>query len=646
MLWLPVAAPSAGAAPGDASASAVLTDFTATPTATGIAVVVDTSLGVVSAPPDSTSSLTDQTITGDFGPDIGIVDVVRVGALKTTSSSDSTGAAATSVLTTISFPTPAGLLVIDTVGSAVSCPDGGTPTAEVTQPALITLDGVPQAPLDPTAPTTIPVPLPPEMGTFDLTLTANQTTATAAGASATGLVLTLQEDLTGFIVAGGTATFGAASCETPLPTITSLTPTRGPQFSGTTVTVTGTGFVPGQTTVNIGGQQVPANVNTPTELTFFTPGGLPPGVVPVSVTTPAGTTGTLDFTVNPPLTTSGTITLAETGAPLQRVCLVYSPVANPGQNTYQGTNGNGTWSFTTDQPGPFNIGFYAPPVGSFDCGDAIDTTPVPAWYGNAAMTGTDPRTTPAPAGAAAVPAGSGGIAMCLGRTALPTDGCAQPTTELSGRVFGAGGAPLGAACIYIVGDPDTGVTGPILVNTDGTWSASGLPINTDFVVAFLPLFQGEFGPCADDGPPPAPPAGELQPAFYGNVWINFADETLFNDPRAWGVARGATIVRGSATGIDGCITNAPGDQLPRTSCAPPAPSTTETSAPTPSSSTSMPPTSAGPTPGGPTTAAPALANTGAPVTPTIGVAAGAVLLGLALLFAARRRRTTPSPRHD
>ncbi|MFT3809610.1 MAG: IPT/TIG domain-containing protein [Micropepsaceae bacterium] len=79
------------------------------------------------------------------------------------------------------------------------------------------------------------------------------------------------------------------------PTVTSITPAVGPVAGGTAVTITGTGFVPGDASVTIGGNVIPAasvTVNSATSLTFVTPPGAS-GAVNVSVTTSGGTSGTV-----------------------------------------------------------------------------------------------------------------------------------------------------------------------------------------------------------------------------------------------------------------------------------------------------------------------------------------------------------------
>ena len=75
------------------------------------------------------------------------------------------------------------------------------------------------------------------------------------------------------------------------PVLTGIQPAGGPAAGGTKVTLTGNGFVTGQTSVTIGGTVVPAanvTVNSVSQLTFNTPPG-GPGNATVTVTDPNGT---------------------------------------------------------------------------------------------------------------------------------------------------------------------------------------------------------------------------------------------------------------------------------------------------------------------------------------------------------------------
>jgi hypothetical protein len=69
------------------------------------------------------------------------------------------------------------------------------------------------------------------------------------------------------------------------PTITSVDPASGPQSGGTSVTITGTNYVVGSTTVTFGGVAATAVVvNSSTSITAVTPAGAAPGAVDVVVT--------------------------------------------------------------------------------------------------------------------------------------------------------------------------------------------------------------------------------------------------------------------------------------------------------------------------------------------------------------------------
>ena len=102
-------------------------------------------------------------------------------------------------------------------------------------------------------------------------------------------------------------TFTTPGCATPTPTptpttaaptATGATSAQGQTSADTVVTVTGSGFQPGQTTVTLGGTTIPASAVTvisPTKLTSR----MPPragGPVSVAVTTPSGRSRPLGFT--------------------------------------------------------------------------------------------------------------------------------------------------------------------------------------------------------------------------------------------------------------------------------------------------------------------------------------------------------------
>ncbi len=117
----------------------------------------------------------------------------------------------------------------------------------------------------------------------------NSTTLTVNSPSGTGTV-----DVT-VTTAGGTSATGASdkftyTAPTP-PTVTNVNPTSGPQAGGTPVTVTGTGFVSGSTTVDFGSNPgTSVSVTNSTTLTVNSPSGT--GTVDVTVTTAGGTSAT------------------------------------------------------------------------------------------------------------------------------------------------------------------------------------------------------------------------------------------------------------------------------------------------------------------------------------------------------------------
>jgi hypothetical protein len=113
---------------------------------------------------------------------------------------------------------------------------------------------------------------------------------------------------------GGTSSALPFRYDAVAPVVTGISPATGPTGGGTTVTVTGDGFVPGGTTVTIGGVVVPADqvtVVSPTTLTFVTPAGVA-GTVGIAVTTDGGRSTELPFRYTDGLTSGGVVT---TGGP-------------------------------------------------------------------------------------------------------------------------------------------------------------------------------------------------------------------------------------------------------------------------------------------------------------------------------------------
>jgi hypothetical protein len=325
---------------------------------------------------------------------------------------------------------------------------------------------------------------------------------------------------------------------------------------------------------------------------------------------------TITYPVPATTTTSGVLLDAITGVAIPNSCVVFSPAAFPGRTNYDSVGGDGTWSFTTAESGPFNLAFYTTVNG--DCSQPILPTPVPSWYINQPLSGTDEHVITPPPGATTVDAGTSGIVACLGATALPTAACAAPSVVLSGHVDTTGPVPLANVCVFVVDASGNGAEA--MTDAQGNWSVSGLPTGFNVVVIFVPFFSGTKGPCQGNGGgsgPPVPGPGQLQPVFYGNVWANLADPNFLNDPYTWGVPRGAVTLTTPTANVDACITTAAGTVVPRPSCSPAA-AVVAANAPTT-------PAAAAPS------ASPLLAFTGATFLPLVTIGSGLLVAGLALL---------------
>jgi len=322
---------------------------------------------------------------------------------------------------------------------------------------------------------------------------------------------------------------------------------------------------------------------------------------------------TITYPVPVMTTTSGVLRDAATGAAIPNSCVVFSPAAFPGQTNFTNVGGDGTWSFTTLESGPFNLAFYTTANG--DCSQPILPAPVPSWYINQPLKGTDEHVITPPKGATTVDAGTSGIVACLGATALPTAPCATPQVVLSGHVDTTGPVPLANVCVFVLDASGNGALA--MTDAQGNWSISGLPARFNVVVGFIPFFNGDGGPCQSNGPPPVPQAGQLQPVFYSNIWANLADPNLLNDAYTWAVAHGATVLSAPTANVDACITNAAGTVVPRPSCSPTAAVVAASGQTTPAAAAPS--------------ASPLLAFTGATFLPLVTFGSGLLLAGLALL---------------
>ncbi|WFE26787.1 IPT/TIG domain-containing protein [Solwaraspora sp. WMMD791] len=307
LLWtaggLAVTTTPAHAAPGDAQARGVVVDLSGE--VLGVPVVeADAVIGSATAPPGGgtdTETLIDITLPGAVGVTADGT-VLEVSATRGPISSFASSAVADVSLNILGV----NVLTASAVEAAVSCPYLGTPTAETTLTGLTVLGSaevlVPNGPsLDVSAAVTVPGLA---GASLDLSLSRIETVAADSAAAAT-IVLTaeLSGEILGVpvVIPVGTVIIAEATCERPAapapPTASSIDPDAGPQSGGQTVTITGSGFVPGGTDVTFDGVPATGVVVDPsgTSLTAVTPPGAV-GPADVVVSTDGGATDPLGYT--------------------------------------------------------------------------------------------------------------------------------------------------------------------------------------------------------------------------------------------------------------------------------------------------------------------------------------------------------------
>ncbi|AVT35937.1 IPT/TIG domain-containing protein [Plantactinospora sp. BB1] len=291
------------AQPGSANARGLVVDLSAD--VAGIVVIdADATIGSATAPAGGgtdTSTLVDISLTGATG-------VAADGTVEeVTATRGATASSAFSSVNGLNL-TVLGIDVLDAgeASATAICPLVGAQTAGTTLAGLslfgtavvLTANG-------PSVQGSAGVTVPGLLGaTLNATLTRTETT-TAAGAAATAILATLT--LTGTVLGEpvtipvGTVIVAQATCERPPapapPTASAIDPDAGPQSGGQTVTITGTGFAPGETTVTFDGVPATGVTVAPggTSLTAVTPAN-PVGPAAVVVTTPGGSAAPLDYT--------------------------------------------------------------------------------------------------------------------------------------------------------------------------------------------------------------------------------------------------------------------------------------------------------------------------------------------------------------
>jgi hypothetical protein len=212
-------APAVLAAPGDASAVGFDANFFGTLASDPPAPIsLIEQRGATAAPPGGNTDLVaDETaIDLPLGPPINQTVRVAVAAtINSTATSSAGGASAKASATDIQISTPAGLLEIAEVSSSVSClynqqPDGtvngSPPTEPITVPA-VTLNGEDVPFTDGVA----TIELDNQIGTATIKLTAAPPTIDGNRVTATGLLYTLDENLTDLVTASGTLAIARSS---------------------------------------------------------------------------------------------------------------------------------------------------------------------------------------------------------------------------------------------------------------------------------------------------------------------------------------------------------------------------------------------------------------------------------------------------
>ncbi|MFC6018447.1 IPT/TIG domain-containing protein [Plantactinospora solaniradicis] len=299
-MTLGLASPALAAA-GDASARGVVSDLDAA--VLGVTVIsANGTSGTATAPAGfGTDSETAVPIAVP-GP-VGVVFGGTVDVSATRAPGISTASSTINGLSVGILGIPA--ITAEEISADVTCPAVGAQTADTLVTGLEVF-GVPTVvPVNaPGVVVSSPVIVP---GVADAALNITLTrieTVTPTGATATGILATVT--LTGTAVVPinidvGSLILAEATCERALPvaapTAASINPNSGPQSGGQQVTITGTNFIPGATTVTFDGVPATDVVVAPggTSLTATTPAG-EVGPASVVVSTTSGASDSLAYT--------------------------------------------------------------------------------------------------------------------------------------------------------------------------------------------------------------------------------------------------------------------------------------------------------------------------------------------------------------
>lgn len=170
-----------------------------------------------------------------------------------------------------------------------------------------------------------------------------------------------------------------------------------------------------------------------------------------------------------------------------------------------------------------------------------------------------------------------GLALAaVGTVAVAPAGAAPGDPgSISGIVRGEGGTRLAGACVAVIpANLDFSLIRSVQAGADGSYELSGLDTSTQYYVGSLPNWSTPA--CDTSGPPPIPGPGDIQPVFYDNVWFDMSTWLTVvtgGDPAAIAAflqGTGATLVSAGSTGINVCLTTAPGTVVPRPPCTGPS----------------------------------------------------------------------------
>lgn len=222
---------------------------------------------------------------------------------------------------------------------------------------------------------------------------------------------------------------------------------------------------------------------------------------------------------------SGTVT-DQTGTGTPGVCVQASTSSSFGNSTT--TDSNGRYTLSLSQGGGYRVQFV-------DC----NSTPRLAgqWYPN------QPTLTTATL-----------VPIALGQSVTGIDAVLElgATSTISGRVVNRHGVAVTGGCV-IAYLPD-GYALPTVVNTDGTYTITGVPSGT-YAVVFLGCGQGRHGDPSPTVPDPENPAINYNGVWWNGVPVIFppAGDQGGPDPFAQGAKLVAVTPGAHLTGYDHCF---------------------------------------------------------------------------------------------